>query len=495
MFKKILIANRGEIAVRVISTCREMGIETVAVYSDADVHGAHVLAADQAVRIGPPEPGASYLNIDAIIEAAKKTGARAIHPGYGFLSENPEFAERCETENIVFIGPPARVIREMGDKITARRIMVRADVPVTPGLTSQAIDPDTLLREADSLGYPVLIKATAGGGGKGIRLVHTPDQMMEACEAASREALAAFGNGDIYIEKFFTRAKHIEFQILADNFGNTIHLFERECSIQRRHQKIVEESPSSALTPEIREEMGRTAVAAARAANYINAGTVEFLVDDTGHFYFLEMNTRLQVEHPVTEMTTGVDLVRQQLEIAAGNPLQYTQDDLISRGHSMECRIYAEDPENGFFPCPGRIHFLKEPKGPGVRNDCGVYSGVEVPLEYDPIISKLVVHSETRALAAAKMIKALKEYVILGVRTPTDFLTDLIQSTPFVRGEVFTNFIDQHFSSWSPEDKGEAMARLAFIADELSAPSSSAAGPDEHNSIAEPFQTLGSWKL
>ncbi len=495
MFKKILVANRGEIALRVISTCREMGIKTVAVYSDADVHAAHVLAADQAVRIGPPEPGLSYLNLDAIIEAAKATNAQAIHPGYGFLSENPDFANRCEEEKLVFIGPPSRVIQEMGDKITARQIMVRSGVPVTPGLTSTANDPDTLLREAETLGYPVLIKATAGGGGKGIRRVDAPADMVEACEAASREALGAFGNGDIYIEKFFTRARHIEFQVLADTFGNTIHLFERECSVQRRHQKIVEETPSTCLTPELRQEMGKAAVAAAKAADYVNAGTVEFLVDESNNFYFLEMNTRLQVEHPVTEMTTGIDLVRQQLEIAAGNPLQYTQEQIVPRGHSIECRIYAEDPEKDFFPSPGKIDFMEEPKGPGIRNDCGVYSGAEVPVEYDPILSKLVVHAESRELAIAKMVKALKEYVILGVRTPTDFLMDLLRSEPFVQGEVFTNFIDQHFSDWSPDDAGNAMAMLAFIADELAPPKAGTVQAAGNDTVATPFQTLGNWKL
>ncbi|MCP4116096.1 MAG: acetyl-CoA carboxylase biotin carboxylase subunit [Desulfobacteraceae bacterium] len=495
MFKKILVANRGEIALRVISTCREMGIETVAVYSDVDIHAAHVLAADHAVRIGPPEPSLSYLNIDAVIEAAKATNAEAIHPGYGFLSENPEFAARCENERIVFIGPPSRVIRDMGDKITARQIMVRGGVAVTPGLTTAATDPDTLLREAETLGYPVLIKATAGGGGKGIRVVDAPADMVEACEAASREALSAFGNGDIYIEKFFTRARHIEFQVLADNFGNTIHLFERECSVQRRHQKIIEETPSPALTPDLREEMGQAAVAAAKAADYVNAGTVEFLVDERNNFYFLEMNTRLQVEHPVTEMTTGIDLVRGQLEIAAGTPLRYTQDEIVPRGHSIECRIYAEDPEQGFFPCPGRINFIEEPKGPGIRNDCGVYSGAEVPVEYDPILSKLVVHAESRQLAIAKMVKALKDYVILGVRTPTDFLMDLLRSEPFVQGEVFTDFIDRHFSDWQPGTAGDAMAMLAFIADELAPPKAAGIPGAAKDTEITPFQTLGNWQL
>jgi acetyl-CoA carboxylase biotin carboxylase subunit len=495
MFKKILVANRGEIALRVISTCREMGIETVAVYSDADLLAAHVLAADHAVGIGPPEPNLSYLNLDAIIAATKATNAQAIHPGYGFLSENPEFANRCENERIVFIGPSSRVIREMGDKITARNIMVRAGVPVTPGLTTAITDPATLLKEAETLGYPVLIKATAGGGGKGIRRVDAPSDLIEASQAASREALGAFGNGDIYIEKFFTRTRHIEFQILADTFGNTLHLFERECSVQRRHQKIIEETPATSLTPDLRQEMGKAAVAAAKAADYTNAGTVEFLVDEANNFYFLEMNTRLQVEHPVTEMTTGIDLVRQQLLIAAGNPLEYTQKEIVPRGHSIECRIYAEDPEKAFFPCPGRIDFIEEPTGPGIRNDCGVYSGAEVPVEYDPILSKLVVHAESRELAIAKMVKALKEYVILGVRTPTDFLMDLLRSDPFVKGEVFTNFIDQHFSDWQPGNTGDAMAMLAFITDELLPPKTATVQADGNNTVVTPFQTLGNWQL
>jgi len=493
MFKKILIANRGEIALRVISTCREMGIKTVAVYSHGDIHAAHVLGADHAVEIGPSEPKLSYLNIDAIIGAAKETEACAIHPGYGFLSENPEFAKRCEGENIVFIGPPSGVIRSMGDKITARKIMTAGNVPVIPGFTGTVDDQELLLEKAESLGYPIIIKATAGGGGKGIRIVNSPSEMIESWHAAAREALGAFGNGDLYIEKFFPRAKHIEFQILADSFGDTIHLFERECSIQRRHQKIIEESPSLFLTRELRQKMGKAAVAAARAASYVNAGTVEFLVDGAANFYFLEMNTRLQVEHPVTEMTTGVDLVRQQIEIAAGNRLQYTQEDIVPRGHAMECRIYAEDPEKGFFPSPGRIVFLKEPKGPGIRNDCGIYSGVNVPVEYDPILSKLVVHAESRPLAISKMVKALKDYVILGVRTPTDFLMDLLQSDPFTRGEVFTNFIDEHFSDWTPGTDGETMARLAFIADELTPRRALSPGAEE--SVVSPFQTLGSWKL
>ncbi len=494
MFKKILIANRGEIALRVINTCKDMGIETVSVYSDVDEKAIHVLSSDEAVYIGAPEPSESYLNIDKIINAAKETNSEAIHPGYGFLAENCDFADRCEKEGIVFIGPSAKAIKDLGDKITSRKIMVEGNVPVTPGLTSTEADPKAMAKEAEKVGYPVLIKATAGGGGKGIRIVNSPDEMDEACASASREALNAFGNGEIYLEKFFTEARHIEFQILADTFGNTIHVLERECSIQRRHQKIIEETPSSVLTPELRAEMGAAAVAAAKASDYVNAGTVEFLLDSNNKFYFLEINTRLQVEHPVTEMITGIDLVRQQLEIAAGNELTIKQEDVIGRGHSIECRIYAEDPANGFFPSPGKIEFLKEPKGPGIRNDCGVYTGFEVPVDYDPIISKLVVHAETRGQAIDKMVKALKDYIILGVRTPIDFLMDVMESEPFIKGDVFTNFVETHFSDWSENLDEADIARIAFVIDEMFNRKVNTGG-SAVESVETPFNTLGNWRL
>jgi len=497
MFKKILIANRGEIALRVINTCKDMGIKTVAVYSDADAKAVHVLEADQAVHLGPSEPSLSYLDIDKIIRAAKETNAEAIHPGYGFLAENFAFAQRCEKEKIVFIGPPSEVIRDMGDKITSRKIMVDSGVPVTPGLNHAETNIDEMCRQAKKVGYPVLIKATAGGGGKGIRIVNAPEDMEEACTAASREAQNAFGNNEIYLEKFFVKARHIEFQILADRHGNVVHLFERECSVQRRHQKIIEETPSSVLTPELRNEMGNVAVAAAKAANYVNAGTVEFLLDPDNNYYFLEMNTRLQVEHPVTEMTTGVDLVRQQLEIAFGNKLSLTQDSIQARGHAIECRIYAEDPENDFFPSPGKIQYLKEPKGPGIRNDCGVYSGFEVPVEYDPILSKLVVYSESRDKSIKKCVKALKEYIILGVTTPITLLIDILNSDPFISGEVFTDFIEDHFSDWKPETKENDtdIARIAFIVDELCNKGKFKSQSYGKSDIVTPFRTLGNWRL
>jgi len=494
MFKKILIANRGEIALRVINTCREMGVETVAVYSDADEKAIHVLSSDEAVRIGAPEPSESYLNIDKIIKAAQDTNSEAIHPGYGFLAENFEFANRCEKEGIVFIGPGSKAIQDLGDKITSRKIMVKGKVPVTPGLTSTEANADVMAKEAKKVGYPVLIKATAGGGGKGIRIVKSPDEMEEACASASREALNAFGNGEIYLEKFFTEARHIEFQILADTFGNTIHVLERECSIQRRHQKIIEETPASVLTPELRKKMGAAAVAAAKAAGYVNAGTVEFLLDSENNFYFLEINTRLQVEHPVTEMITGIDLVRQQLEIAAGNKLSLKQEDIIGRGHAIECRIYAEDPANDFFPSPGKIEFLKEPKGPGIRNDCGAYTGFEVPVDYDPIISKLVVHAQTRAQAVDKMIKALKDYIILGVRTPIDFLVDVLMSEPFAKGDVFTNFIETHFSNWEENLSEQNIAAIAYVVDELCNKKIKTGNRVTHK-VETPFNTLGNWRL
>ncbi len=497
MFNKVLIANRGEIALRVINTCKDMGIKTVAVYSEADEKSVHVLEADQAVYLGQSEPLESYLNIDKIIAAAKETNAQAIHPGYGFLAENSLFAQRCEKENIAFIGPPSAVIKNMGDKITSRKIMADKGVPVPPGLTGAETDIEVMLKHAEKIGYPIIVKATAGGGGKGIRIVNSPEDMEEACQSASREAQNAFGNSEIYLEKFFTKARHIEFQVLADMHGNVIHLYERECSVQRRHQKIIEETPASVLTPALRDKMGEAAIAAAKAANYVNAGTVEFLVDSDMEFYFLEMNTRLQVEHPITEMTTGIDLVRQQLEIASGNKLSLTQQDIKPRGHAIECRIYAEDPARGFLPSPGKIHYIKEPKGPGIRNDCGVYSGFEVPVDYDPILSKLVVYGESRDHAISKCAKALREYIILGLTTPIDFLLDVLNSDPFLKGDIFTDFIEDHFSDWKAEvsDDDADIAGIAFIVDELCNKRKPKSQPHEKGEAVTPFQTLGNWRL
>jgi acetyl-CoA carboxylase, biotin carboxylase subunit len=494
MFEKILIANRGEIAVRVIATCREMGIRTVAVYSEADRDALHVLEADQAVYLGSSEPAESYLNMDKIMAAAKQTGAQAIHPGYGFLAENPEFPLKCEQEGVVFIGPSAQAIRNLGDKTVARRTMISSGVPVIPGMMQPEVNPDVLAREAEQIGYPVLIKAAAGGGGKGMRVVRNPGDLGDACVSASREAQGAFGNGAIYLEKYLEKPRHIEFQILADSHGNVIHLLERECSIQRRHQKIIEETPSPALTPELREEMGKAAVAAAKAAGYVNAGTVEFLLDGEGKFYFLEVNTRLQVEHPITEMITGIDLVRQQIEVAAGNRLKFSQSDIVGRGHAIECRIYAEDPLSAFMPSPGKIHFVKEPRGPGIRNDSGVYSGYTVPMDYDPILSKLIVHAEERGECVQRMIRALKDYVILGVLTPIPFLRDILSSDAFMKGETYTDFIDTHFTHWNPTLVSTDLVALAYVIDGIANMKVKSFSGTREEEADSPWRTLGNFR-
>ncbi len=494
MFKKILIANRGEIALRIMNTCHEMGISTVAVYSDADRKALHVLKASHAVYLGSPEPSESYLNIDKIINAAKESRAEAIHPGYGFLAENPGFAGRCEAEGLVFIGPPSSVISSLGDKTTARQTMIKNGVPVIPGMFCPESDKEIMASEADKLGYPVLIKAAAGGGGKGMRLVETPSDLHEACTSAANEAKRAFGNDSIYLEKYIQCPRHIEFQVLADRFGNTVHLLERECSIQRRHQKIIEETPSPAMTPELRERMGNAAIMAARASGYVNAGTVEFLLDKDGNFYFLEVNTRLQVEHPITEMITGLDLVRLQIRIAEGNPLPFTQKDIAGRGHAIECRIYAEDPEQGFFPSPGKIEFMKEPSGPGIRNDCGIYSGFNVPVEYDPILSKLIVYASNREDAIRRMVRALKEYVILGVKTPIAFLMDILNSIPFAEGQTYTDFINTHFPCWRPEKPDIDIARIAYIIDEIAGKKKVQTAGPAADDYPTPWQSLGQWR-
>ena len=494
MFKKILIANRGEIAIRIMNTCHEMGIATIAVYSDADRNALHVLKACHSVHIGSSEPSESYLNIDRIIKAAKKTGAEAIHPGYGFLAENPGFAQRCEAEGLVFIGPPSSVIQSLGDKTIARQTMIKNGVPVIPGMTYPETDNEIMAREAERLGYPVLIKAAAGGGGKGMRLVETPGELHEASLSAAAEARRAFGNDSIYLEKYITCPRHIEFQILADSHGNTVHLLERECSIQRRHQKIIEETPSPVMTPDLREKMGNAAIKAAIASGYVNAGTVEFLLDKNGEFYFLEVNTRLQVEHPITEMITGLDIVRLQIEIAAGNPVGFTQKDIAGRGHAIECRIYAEDPEQGFLPSPGKIEFMKEPSGPGIRNDCGIYSGFNVPVEYDPILSKLIVYADTRKCAIERMTRALREYVIQGVKTPIPFLIDILKSEAFANGQTCTDFIDTYFSGWKPEKPHNEIACIAYIIDEIAGKKKVQAAGPAAGEYPTPWQSLGQWR-
>lgn len=497
MFNKILIANRGEIALRIIRTAAEMGIRTVAVYSDVDRASLHTLAADEAVCLGDPELSASYLNIDKIISAAHSTGAQAIHPGYGFLSENPAFAERVAAEGLVFIGPSAETMSALGSKTTARRIMAEGGVPIIPGMVHSDDNPALLAETAASLGYPVLVKASAGGGGKGMRIVSDPEELTEAAKSASSEAATAFGDGSIYLEKYLDRPRHIEFQIIGDSHGNVIHLFERECSIQRRHQKIIEETPSTALDDDLRSRMGAAAVAAGEAAGYVNAGTVEFLLDSSGMFYFLEVNTRLQVEHPITEMTTGLDLVRLQMQIAAGEPLQMRQEDVTRKGHSIECRIYAEDPEANFMPTPGRILYARYPEGPGVRFDHSIYSGFEVPVHYDPILGKLVVWAEDRPAAVARMIRALQDCVILGVKTQVEFLLDILSSDAFKRGDIHTHFIDEAFSGWQASGELAQIAALAWVGQELTVPRLADSGPRSLGSddLPSPWETLGSWDI
>ncbi|HYQ81920.1 MAG TPA: biotin carboxylase N-terminal domain-containing protein, partial [Anaeromyxobacteraceae bacterium] len=448
MFRAILVANRGEIAVRVLRTLREMGIRGVAVFSDADRGAPHLAAADEAVPLGDPEPASSYLDGARIIEAARRTGAEAIHPGYGFLSESPAFARAVRDAGLAFVGPSPEAMARVGNKVAARRLLQGSDVPVVPGLVDPEPDPERLAAAAARIGYPVMLKAAAGGGGKGMRLVRRPEDLPEAARRGASEAQAAFGDGSIYLEKALERPRHVEFQVLADGQGRVVHCFERECSIQRRHQKIVEETPSPALDPALRERMGRAAVEVARRAGYQNAGTVEFLLLPDGGFYFLEVNARLQVEHPITEAVTGLDLVRCQVEIAAGLPLPFRQEDLSARGHALECRIYAEDPASGFAPSPGRITRLREPQGPGVRVDSGIAAGFEVPVWYDPILAKVVAHAATRDAAIARMERALREYLVEGVATPIPFLLDLLRSEPFRAGRIHTGFVAEHFSDW-----------------------------------------------
>ena len=445
MIKKVLVANRGEIAIRVMRSCREMDIRSVAVFSDADRTSMHVRYADEAYYIGPSPSAESYLVIDKIIEVAKKSGADAIHPGYGFLSENSEFTERCKEEGITFIGPDAFAINTMGDKITARKKMIVAGVPVVPGTTEAITNEDDALKTIKEIGLPVMIKATAGGGGKGMRLVKEESMILEAIRGARSEAINAFGNGDVYIEKYIDSPHHIEFQILADNHGNAVHLFERECSVQRRHQKVVEETPSPIMTAKVREEMGKHAVAAAKAVNYSGAGTIEFITDNNLNYYFLEMNTRLQVEHPITERVVGVDLVKQQISIANNEVLQLKQEDLTQRGHAIECRIYAEDAENNFMPSPGKIKHLSEPLGLGIRHDGYVYKGFEIPIFYDPMISKLIVWAETREEAIKRMKRALYNYKITGIKTSIKFLERILETPDFVNGQYNTHFIEDNF--------------------------------------------------
>ena len=441
MFSKILIANRGEIAVRIIRACRELGVKTVAVYSEADAKSLHVQLADESICIGPPQAAKSYLNTPRLISAAEITGAEAIHPGYGFLAENRSFAEICEQSGIVFIGPTAEQIRLMGDKVKARETAMAAGVPVVPGSQAPLSGAVEAAQVALQIGYPLMLKASAGGGGKGMRLVSAASELGRAFAAASAEAAAAFGNPALYLERYISPARHIEIQLLGDQTGSVIHLGERDCSIQRRHQKLLEESPSPAATPDLRARMGEAAVRLARSVKYLGAGTVEFLLDAEGNFYFMEMNTRIQVEHPVTEMVTGIDLVKAQIRIAAGEPLPLTQQDITLRGHSIECRINAEDPET-FVPSPGKISDLRLPGGPGVRVDTHLYAGCTIPPFYDSLMAKLIVLGETRDEAIARMRRALDELEIHGVKSTIPVHKRILNSPEFIAGRVSTRFLE-----------------------------------------------------
>ena len=461
MFKRILIANRGEIAVRVFRACRELDIEPVVVYSQADSEALHVQLAERAYCIGPARSADSYLNVDAILTVAQATGCDAIHPGYGFLAENADFADACAQAGIAFIGPSGDVIRAMGNKAAARKLMVAAGVPVVPGSDGAVDTAEEAKALADSIGYPVLIKAAAGGGGRGMRRVFEPDQLIPLFEEARSESVACFGSGEMYLEKLILNPRHIEFQILADSQGHVIQLGDRDCSIQRRNQKLLEESPSKALTPELRERMGAAAVAAARAAHYENAGTIEFVLDPEGNFYFIEMNTRIQVEHPVTELVTGMDLVREQIRIAAGLPLSRTQEEVVLNGHAIECRINAEDPSNDFRPCPGKIDFVHLPGGCGVRVDTGLYTGYTLPPYYDSLMAKLIVHAPTRLDAIRRMRRALEELIIEGPANNTDLLHQIMHHPDFIRGNYNTGYLEANMDTllaWSRSGEEERKA-------------------------------------
>ena len=464
--RKVLIANRGEIAVRIIRTCRRMGLGTVAVFSDADRNAPHVRLADEAYHIGPAPAAESYLRIDKLIDVARRSGADAVHPGYGFLSENAAFAEACKDAGLLFIGPPPQAIRAMGDKTAARAMMAEAGVPMAPGTEDAVDDVEAAEREATRIGFPVLIKAAAGGGGKGMRVVEQASDFASAFEMVRSEALSAFGDARVFLEKFIDEPRHIEFQILADSHGNVVHLFERECSIQRRHQKVIEEAPSAVLTPDVREAMGRAAIDAARACGYVNAGTVEFLVDAHLNFYFMEMNTRLQVEHPVTEAITGIDLVEMQIRIAEGEPLPFTQEDLRIRGHAIESRIYAEDPLNNFLPDTGKLLAHRIPSGRGVRVDAGVEEGGIIEMHYDPMIAKLITFGASREEAIATMAQALDEYEIAGVATTIPFCRFVMEHDGFRSGSFSTCFVERHFRPDElrrPPEELEAAAIAAVL--------------------------------
>jgi acetyl-CoA carboxylase, biotin carboxylase subunit len=494
MFSKVLIANRGEIALRVIRACHEMGIRAVAVYSDADVHAPHVRAADEALRIGPAPSAESYLRGERIIEAAKQTGAEAIHPGYGFLSEREWFARAVRDAGLVFVGPPAEAIAAMGSKTAARQLAIKAGVPVVPGTIEPLRDASEAREIAERFGYPVLLKAAAGGGGKGMRVVHAEDALASSLDMARREAKAAFGDDAVYVEKYIVGPRHVEIQVLGDMHGNMLSLNERECSVQRRHQKMIEEAPSVAVSTDLRRRMGETAVRAASAAGYVNAGTCEFLLDAKGEFYFLEMNTRLQVEHPVTELVTGIDLVQWQLRVAAGEKLPFAQQDITPRGWAIECRITSEDPANGFLPSTGHVRYVHLPTGPGVRWDGGIEVGSEVTLFYDPMLAKLIVWAPTRELAIARMQRALLELRIDGVETSRDFHLRVMEDDEFRRGAIEIQWLERRLPSLLGAEPPRAQSRIAAIAAALLADRERAV-PQRHATTATRSDSeLDGWK-
>jgi 3-methylcrotonyl-CoA carboxylase alpha subunit len=500
---KLLIANRGEIAVRIIRAARELGLRTIAVYSEADAQALHTRLADEAYELGPPEPAQSYLDSARILDIARACGADTVHPGYGFLAENAAFAEDCTSAGLTFVGPSAAAIQQMGSKIVSKEIAEGAEVPVIPSY--HARDAVSLAREApgaaERLGYPILVKASAGGGGKGMRIVTRQAALLSALEAGAREAQQAFGDATLLLEKYIPQPRHVEIQVLGDQFGNRVHLFERECSIQRRHQKIIEESPSPAVTPALRERMTAAALRLAAAVDYTSVGTVEFLLAPDGSFYFLEMNTRLQVEHPITELVTGVDLVHQQLRVAQGEPLPFTQDQLAQRGHAIECRLYAEDPAQGFVPATGRIAVLREPYGPGRRIDSGLVRHGEVTPYYDPILAKLVTYGLTRQEAITRMQGLLREYTVLGVTTNRQFLLDVVSSAAFADGATDTAFLERHFATWQPDTTAsDEILAIAALGEMLQrsgqlAETPAAAHVPAREVFSTPWQRFDGWRL